>query len=163
MGALMWLLDFLQNLSLPVMFLSTLVIGIALCWIILVFVRCGIRLGGMDRKSQVPMRDMIAPISAIFALMLAFSAAGIWNDSLQANSAVQREANALENVIALAASLPADLTEKVKGNVGRYGRQVVEIDWPAMARKVGVNDQVYDVSDGLLVEIINLLSREHAR
>ena len=33
---------------------------------------------------------------------MTFSAAGIWNDTSQANIAVQRESNAFENVLALA-------------------------------------------------------------
>ena len=49
---------------------------------------------------------MISVISAIFALMVAFSAAGIWNDTLQARSAVQREANALENALGVSTDCP---------------------------------------------------------
>jgi hypothetical protein len=160
----MWLLDFLQNLSLMVMFLATLVIGFILCWIVLVLTRLVSRKAGFDSKTPLPMAPiMIGAVSTIFALMMAFSAAGIWNDALHANSAVQREANALENVLALAASLPADLRGEVTKNVDLYGRRVVGIDWPAMARKVAVSDPIYSAADDILTDLINLLSREHGR
>ncbi len=160
----MWLLDFLQNLSLTAMFFATLAIGLTLCWIILGIVRICINRAGLNPLAPLPVRDnLIGTISAIFALMMAFTAAGIWNDTLRANTAVQREANALENVLALGSSLPSDLAEKVRESVSRYGRYVVERDWPAMVRKIGVDDPVYDVSDTVLVDLINMLSLEHAR
>jgi hypothetical protein len=78
----MWLLDFLQNLSLTTMFIATVAIGLAVCWIMLALVRVGIRSSGVDPAIPLPIRDtLIDSISAIFALMMAFSAAGIWNDS----------------------------------------------------------------------------------
>jgi hypothetical protein len=142
MGAM--LLDFLQNLSLVTMFAVTLVIGLVFCWLILLAVRLGVRMSGLDSSQLLPIRDtMIGAISTIFALMVAFSAAGIWNDTLQATTAVQREANALENILALAASLPPELSASVQDSVARYGRQVVESDWPAMVRKVPLESPVY--------------------
>lgn len=160
----MWLLDFLQNLPLIPMFLAALVFGLTLCWIILGVVRFAINRSGLDPSIPLEIRDvLIGTISAIFALMIGFSAAGIWNDTSQANAAVQREANALENVLALANSLPADVEEKIRERVSRYGRYVVERDWPAMARKVSTHDPVYDASDAVLVDLINMLSLDHAR
>src|ERR1700678_982999 len=121
------------------MFLAALAIAIALCWVIVLVFRLWVRGCGFDAATPLPIRDtIIGAVSAIFALMMAFSAAGIWNDTLQANTAVQREANALENVVALAASLPPDLAEKVRGSVVSYSKQVVDHDWPAMVHKVGI-------------------------
>jgi Protein of unknown function (DUF4239) len=160
----MWLLDFLQNLSLTTMFIATVAIGLAVCWIMLALVRVGIRSSGVDPAIPLPIRDtLIDSISAIFALMMAFSAAGIWNDSWQANTAVQREANALENVLALARSLPADLAEKMREAVNSYAREVVDRDWPAMKRKSAIDDPIYETSDKILVNLINTLSVEHSR
>ena len=160
----MRLLDFLQNLPLTPMFLAALAIAIMLCWAIVLVVRLWVRGAGFDPATPLPIRDtIIGAVSAIFALMMAFSAAGIWNDTLQANTAVQREANALENVVALAASLPPDLAEKVRGSVVSYSKQVVDHDWPAMVHKVGIDDPIYDISDQTLVDLVNVLSLEHAR
>jgi Protein of unknown function (DUF4239) len=160
----MWLLDFLQNLSLPAMFLSTLAIGLVLCWTSMFIIRLAIRTAGLDSPTPLPIRDtIIGATSAIFALMMAFSAAGIWNDTLQASTAVQREANALENVVALAGGLPSDLTETVKARVRSYAKQVIDHDWPAMTHRVGINDRVYDLADSVLVDLINTISLDHTR
>ena len=160
----MWLLDFLQNLSLTTMFLAILAIGLALCWIIILLIRLGVRCFGLDPKIPLPIRDtLIDSISAIFALMMAFSAAGIWNDISQANTAIQRESNALENVLALARSLPADLSEKMREVVNSYARQVLRRDWPAMASKIPVDDPIYEASDRLLVDLVNTVSAEQSR
>jgi len=157
----MWLLDFLQNLSLTTMFLVILAIGLALCWIIILLVRSGVRCFGLDPKIPLPIRDtLIDSISAIFALMMAFSAAGIWNDISQANTAIQRESNALENVLALARSLPTDLSETMREVVNGYARQVLRRDWPAMASKIPVDDPIYEASDRLLVDLVNTVSGE---
>ena len=160
----MWLLDFLQNLSLTTMFIATLAIGLALCWTVLALVRLGIRSSGVDPTTPLPIRDtLIDAVSAIFALMMAFSAAGIWNDTSQASTAVQRESNALENVLALARSLPADLAEKMREAVNSYAREVVNRDWPAMASKIAIDDPAYEASDRILVDLMNTLSVEHSR
>jgi len=160
----MTLLDLLQELTLGWMFVASLATGAAFCALILGIVRLGLRLSGHDPSVPLQIRDvMIGAISAVFALMIAFSAAGIWNDAVQANAAVQREANALENVLAVSTSLPADLSEKVRESVIQYGRQVVETDWPAMQHRVPVSDPVYDTSDDILIRLLDLLSRDHAR
>jgi hypothetical protein len=160
----MWLLDFLQNLPLGAMFTCALAVGLVICWALLVAVRLAVRAAGIDPATPLPIRDtIIGAVSAVFALMMAFSAAGIWNDTLQASTAVQREANALENVLALAGSLPADLADRVREDVRRYGKEVVERDWPAMTRRSGVNNSDYDISDKLLVDLINVVSREQTR
>jgi len=160
----MRLLDFLQNLPLPAMFLCTLGIALAFCWTILMVVRLCIRSLVRDPTVPLPIRDtIIGALSAIFALMMAFSAAGIWSDTLQAQTAVQRESNALENIVALAGSLPPDLAEKVRESVHEYSNKVVERDWPAMARKIDLNDPVYEISDQVLVDLLSGISLEHER
>jgi hypothetical protein len=113
---------------------------------------------------MLPMRDtLIGAISAIFALMVAFSAAGIWNDTSQANAAVQRESNALENMLALAPSLPPDLAERLRAGVSDYTRQVVEKDWPAMVRGTSVDDPMFEAADKILLALLDMLSVEQGR
>jgi Protein of unknown function (DUF4239) len=92
--------------------------------------------------------------------MVAFSASGIWNDWLQARNAVQREALALENVLALAAGLSAERAEKVRAAVIGYAKAAVEHEWPAMARQADMNDPLYAVSDPILVSLIAEVSSE---
>src|SRR5262245_60560676 len=98
----MQVLDFLQNLPLPSLLAATVLLSFLLCWVIFVLVRLGFRVFGLASAKSLPIHDMVMVTSLMFALMLSFSAAGIWNDWVQARGAVQREALALENVLALA-------------------------------------------------------------
>jgi hypothetical protein len=91
--------------------------------------------------------------------MVAFSAAGIWNDAIQARAAVQREANAIENVIALSSNLPDALREEVYSNVLQYARRTIDSDWPAMRRRAGVNEILYDRTHSPLVAMITELTQ----
>jgi hypothetical protein len=157
------MLEFLQNLELPLMFAATLVLALVPTWIILIAVRLSARWSGADAAKVLPIHgNVLTSASALFALMLAFSAAGIWNDTLQARSAVQREANALENVFGLANALPPELRDVVKNGVINYAEGVVERDWQAMARKVAIGDPIYGNSDRVLVHLIDYLSGETA-
>jgi hypothetical protein len=158
------MLDFIQKLPLVAMFAVCVAIGLAFCWLILFAVRACVRASGFDPSHMLPMRDtMIGAVSTVFALMVAFSAAGIWNDTLQASTAVQRESNALENVYALATSLPTELSDSIRDSVARYGRLVVESDWPAMVRKVPMDNPVYEKSDQVLIDLINRAATEQSR
>jgi hypothetical protein len=85
-------LDFLESLPLPQLFLLTIICGLTLGALVLVGVRGTVRLLRLGRTRPLPIRDaLISSSSAMFALMVAFSAAGIWSDAIQARGAVQRE------------------------------------------------------------------------
>lgn len=160
----MVLLNLLQQLPLVGLFAATLAIGLAICWAVLAGVRFAVKRSGFDPSVILPVRDaLINAVGAIFALMVAFSAAGIWNDSNQANTAVQRESNALENMLALAPSLPTDLADRLRDQVRDYTRLVVEKDWPAMQRSAAVDDPVYDAAERDLLGLIKMLSVEQSR
>jgi hypothetical protein len=75
---------------------------------------------------------------------------------------LQREALALENVLALADGLSADRAAKVGESVIAYAKAAAEHEWPAMARLADPDDPVYAVSDRILVSLIAELSREVA-
>jgi Protein of unknown function (DUF4239) len=127
--------------------------------LILLSIRLTVRLIGLDPRQPILIRDaVISSLSAIFALMVAFSAAGIWNDAIQARAAVQREANAIENVNALASHYPAELREEVRAAMLSYGRRVIENDWPAMQRRAGVNEALYQRGNGPIVQLIDQIA-----
>ena len=158
----MQILDFLQNLPLPSLLAATVFLALLLCWIILVLVRLGVRMTGSGSAKSLPIQDMVMVTSLMFALMLSFAAAGIWNDWVQARGAVQREALALENVLALSDGLSPERAAKVRAGVLAYARAAAEQEWPAMAEQVDMDDPLYDVSDRALVGVITELSREVA-
>jgi hypothetical protein len=77
---------------------------------------------GLDPAKPVPIHDLVRVTSLMFALMLSFSAAGIWNGWVQARGVVQREALAPENALALADGLSPERAAKVKAGVIAYAR-----------------------------------------
>jgi len=156
------LLDFLQNLPLPSLLAATVFFALLLCWAIFALVRLSVRVSGSDSAKSVPIHDLVMVTSLMFALMLSFAAAGIWNDWVQARGAVQREALALENVLALADGLSPERAAKVKAGVIAYARGAAEHEWPAMAEQIDMDDPLYAASDRALVGVIAELSREAA-
>ena len=155
----MLFLEFFEALPLPELFIATLAAAAAVGTLVVIAVRSAVRLIGVDADQPIPIRDaLISSLSAIFALMVAFSAAGIWNDAIQARGAIQREANAIDNVNALSAQLPDALREEVQAAMLRYGRRVIEKDWPAMQRRAGVNETLYERGNGPIVRLIDRIS-----
>lgn len=141
----MLLLDLLQDLPLPQLFLATLACGAIVVAIALVVVRSILRALGVDGAQVLAVREsLIGGLTGMFAIMVAFSAAGIWIDDIQAREAVQREANALENIVALSSYLPDSLRKEVRDEILHVGRRTVENDWPAMQRRMGPNDPLFD-------------------
>jgi hypothetical protein len=92
--------------------------------------------------------------------MVAFSAAGIWNDAIQARAAVQWEANAYENIVALASNLPDALREEVRKEILAAGQRVVGNDWPAMKRRVGPNEVLLERSNSPIVRLMVRISHD---
>jgi hypothetical protein len=152
-------LEFFEHLPLPQLFFATLACVAVVGAVMLFVVRLAVRLIGLNPREPILVRDVvIGSLSAIFALMVAFSAAGIWNDAIQARAAVQREANAIENVTALSAHYPAELREEVHTAILSYGRRVVEDDWPAMQHRAGVNETLYLRGNGPIVQLIDQIA-----
>ena len=158
----MTLLDFLESLPLPLLFPVTVICGFAAGALVLVAVRLAVHLLGIAPTRPLPIRDaLIGSLSAMFALMVAFSAAGIWTDAIQARGAVQREANSIENIVAIAWSFPGDFREQVHNEMLRHARRTVQRDWPAMRRRAGLNETLFDRSNSPLVALITLTSEEN--
>jgi hypothetical protein len=156
----MMLMDFLEQLPPPQLFVATLVCGVIVAAIVLVVVRVIVHLLGVPATEALAVRDaLITSLSAIFALMVAFSAAGIWNDAIQARAAVQREANSLENIYALASGFPTKLREEVRDAILTAGQRTIDRDWPAMQRRASVNEVLFDRANSPIVALIALLSQ----
>ncbi|WP_448953304.1 bestrophin-like domain [Labrys neptuniae] len=152
----------LHQLSLPVMFATVLAICLVITWIVIGIVRFAIAKGGYAADEALPIREsIVGACTTIFALMVAFSAAGLWADSLAARSAAQQEADAVENVLVLASGLPADLQTSVRDSLKAYVAQVVSSDWPAMADGESIESPVFDRSGDILIKTIGLVSRQN--
>ena len=158
------MLEFLQTQQLPVILGVTFALILVLCGVIVFAVRIALRAMGYDDTKTLPVNpSMITATSGVFALMMAFSAASIWTDFLQARAAVLREATALENVFGLANGLPAELRDTVKNSVINYAEGVLERDWPAMARRIDISDPIYASTDRVHVHLTDFLSSHAAQ
>jgi hypothetical protein len=158
----MILLDFLESLPLHQLFLVTIISGFAASALVLITVRVTVHLLCIRPSQPLHIRDaLISSLSAMFALMVAFSAAGIWSDAIQARGAVQREANSIENIFAIAWSFPEGFRNDVHDQMLRNARRTVQRDWPAMRRRAGLNEALFDRSNSPLVALITRTSEEN--
>jgi len=156
-------LDFLQNLSIPVLLVMTIAIALVVGWVIIGLVRLGVRFSGRDPAKPVFIPELVTVTSILFALILSFSAAGVWNDWLRAESAVQREALALDNVLALADGLAPDRSGRIREQVIAYAKAAAKYEWPAMARQADLEDPAFNVSDRILAKLTGEISRDATR
>lgn len=152
-----------HQLPLTLMFFVVLSISVIISWVLIGLVRFIIPSMGYDLAEPLPIRDsLINTCGGLFALIVAFSAAGIWNDALSARNAVQREADSIENAMALLVSLPGDVQSKMSEQLRAYVKDVVAVDWPAMAKAMPLDDTVFDQSEKHLLDAIGALSQQQA-
>ena len=142
------------------MLISVLALSLVACWLLIGLVRFAIPRLGYRLSEPLPIRDsVINACGGLFALIVAFSAAGIWNDAVSARTAVQREADAVETALTLAAVLPEETRPELTNGLQAYLRDVIAIDWPAMAKSTPLTNAVFDQSEKHLLGAIHLVSR----
>ena len=73
-------LDFLQSLPLPILCAVTVALSLLAGWLILGGVCVTLRLRGWDPAKPINVPELATITSVLFALLLSFSAAGVWND-----------------------------------------------------------------------------------
>jgi hypothetical protein len=77
---------------------------------------------------------LLSPIGVIFGLLMAFTAAQVWNDTERANVAVATEAGALRSVVVLSAVLPEEAQSQLRTLVRDYIEYTIATEWPMMAQ-----------------------------
>jgi hypothetical protein len=75
-----------------------------------------------------------AVIGVIYAVILAFVVIAAWEEYRDAQNAAAGEASAVLNLARLANGWPAGDQARVEESLVVYARQVVDVEWPAMAR-----------------------------
>ena len=75
-----------------------------------------------------------AVIGVLYAVILAFVVIAAWEEYRDAQAAVAAEASAVLNLARMANGWPAGDQAPVAAALVAYARQVVEVEWPAMAR-----------------------------
>jgi hypothetical protein len=76
---------------------------------------------------------VLPPLAIIFALLVGFLAAQVWNENDRANVAVNREASALREVVLLAAGFEGEPQRHLRELVRSHIEDAVSEEWGAMA------------------------------
>jgi hypothetical protein len=90
--------------------------------------------GAQRRSSMAISPGLLPPIGVLFGLLIAFTAAQVWNDTERANVAVATEAGALRSVVVLSAVLPDEAKIRLRALVREYIEYTIDNEWPMMAQ-----------------------------
>ena len=123
-------------LNLPVLWMAVVVLGavyLVTAGIYLVVTALAVNERARAFKAISP--GILPPLSIIFALLIGFLAAQVWNDADRAHGAVNREASALRAVVILASAFPGDTEARLRDPVRRHIQDAVTEEWPAMSRR----------------------------
>ncbi|MGB6007846.1 hypothetical protein [Castellaniella sp.] len=93
-----------------------------------------VRIAWPNRQKTNMVNTMLSGILLPTGLVIAFVASDVWRQETKGRTAVEEEAIAVADVLRTAAHLPAELREQVTGLTNDYIREVVEEEWPLMAR-----------------------------
>src|SRR5262245_59877930 len=88
--------------------------------------------GERGRAFKAISPGILPPLAIVFALLVGFLAAQVWNDSDRASAAVNREASALRATVLLAAAFPGEPETRLRELIRRYIEEAVGKEWPAM-------------------------------
>lgn len=75
---------------------------------------------------------VVAVIGTTYAVILAFTLSGVWNNFQQAQANEEQEANALTNVYRIATTLQDPNAQRIQELCARYADNALNREWPAM-------------------------------
>jgi hypothetical protein len=147
-------------LNLPVLWMGVVILGAIYTVAAGVYVLVtALAVGERARAFKAISPGMLPPLAIIFALLVGFLAAQVWNDTDRASMAVNREASALRAVVLLAAEFPGEPEARVRDLVRLYIQDAVTQEWPAMARR----DATLTIAPARLNEALRLTLSLDAR
>lgn len=126
--------DWLHDL--PVIWMAVLVSGViylitaAIYAVVMVFAT-----GERARAFKVISPGLLSPLGTLFGLFVVFTTLQVWNDNDRANAAVDREASALGEVVALADSFPGEPQARLRALIRRHIEVAATEEWPMMAHR----------------------------
>lgn len=97
----------------------------------------------VTRTTTVPSRKesndftgaVVAVIGTTYAVILAFTLAGVWNQFQQAQANEEQEANSLVNVFRIASQLQDPNARPIQQLCARYADNALDREWPAMLNR----------------------------
>jgi Protein of unknown function (DUF4239) len=87
------------------------------------------------RSFKAVSSGMLSPLSVLFGLFVAFTAAQVWTDNDRAENAIIREASAYRGLTLLAASFPGEPEARLRGLIRQQIQDEVALEWPMMAKR----------------------------
>jgi hypothetical protein len=139
--------------NLPVLWMGALILGVVFVFTAgLYLLITALAVGERARAFKAISPGMLPPLSIIFALLVGFLAAQVWNDTDRASTAVNREASALRAAVLLAAAFPGEPEARLRDLIRQYIQDAVTQEWPAMARR----DATLAIAPARLAEALRL-------
>ena len=124
--------EWVYHLSVPWMATVVFLVTAIITWLIHATVtRLAVDQRARAFKAVTP--ALLPPLGIVYALLVAFLSAQVWNDSQRASVEVSREASALRTVDLLAATFPPDFATRLHELLSRYVTQTADEEWPAMS------------------------------
>jgi hypothetical protein len=120
-----------MNPTITVVFIVLMAVLVSLIGLVLVR-----RLAPIDQLAQHTdvAGYVYAVVGVIYAVVLALVVIAAWEEYRDAREAVADEASAVLNLARAANGWPAGDRDEVESALTAYARQVVDVEWPAMAR-----------------------------
>jgi hypothetical protein len=78
---------------------------------------------------------MLSPLGTLFALLVVFTAAQVWNDNDRATAAVAQEAGAFRDILILATAFPEEPQSRLQTLIHSHIEEIATKEWPMMARQ----------------------------
>lgn len=96
-----------------------------------------------DDPSESPdvLEYMTMMIGVVYAIVLGLAIAGVWEARGGAQESVRQEAQALHEVQARSAVYPAEVRDRIRGDVDAYVDYVVNTEWPHMSEHNSLSDK----------------------
>lgn len=82
---------------------------------------------------------LVAVISVVYAVLLAFIAIATWESYTQAEDLVQNEADYVDSIYRDTVGLPPNVARQIRDDLQAYVNTVVNVEWPIQA--TGVSSQ----------------------
>lgn len=83
---------------------------------------------------------LFSAVGILYAVLLGFVVVVVWQKYDTTTDNVQTEANAAADLYHVVDGLPAATSDAVRGDLARYARLVIDVEWPAMANNADVPD-----------------------